>query len=375
MEAKEACWQAGASCANCNLTLAGHPDNLTIAFPPAVSGLLGASCIIFSLLGSAANGILLVSIILTRQERVKITTPFILSLCLADLLFSMLLLPIQATRFLSQDWRSSLGSEDGVLCQTFPVMLYTVLGARLLSLMCVTATQAVNLFFEKMENKFERQYSFLLVVLCWLLPLACLLPSQTQSYGKVVLKEYTQTCTIVDLNFPEESGSDPKNLLYFGFFIPAATILAISNVSMFIKIQTLNKGLSRQMSSRKDGGATLNEKRKNLNVFIFMLFLSFAFWLLSILPFLVVDQVVDSCFQKPDLHAAAYILNFTKVVANPAIFILSQRGFYQAVKNLPNIILCRGPKEAAVSPKSILSSDFQTSGTNLGTTPANSGTN
>ena len=113
-----------------------------------------------------------------------------------------------------------------------------------------------------------------------------------------MLKEYTQTCTIVGTHYPEK-GEDPKQLLYFVFFFPALVILIFSNVAMCVKVK---KSLS-----------DLNNTHKAENMFILMLAVIFAFWLLFILPFLLVDTVFDSCFQQTGLHAAAYIFNWTKV--------------------------------------------------------------
>ena len=113
-----------------------------------------------------------------------------------------------------------------------------------------------------------------------------------------MLKDYTQTCTIVGTHYPEK-GEDPKQLLYFVFFFPALVILIFSNIAMCVKVK---KSLS-----------DLNNTHKAENMFILMLVVIFGFWLLFILPFLLVDTVLDSCFQQTGLHAAAYIFNWTKV--------------------------------------------------------------
>ena len=112
----------------------------------------------------------------------------------------------------------------------------------------------------------------------------------------MVLKEYTQTCTIVAHT---QKGDDPKKLLYFIFFFPAAILLIVSNTAMCIKVKVMLRGL--------------HNTRKAENMFILMLGVTFVLWFLFVLPFLMVDTMIDSCFQKPGLHAAAYIFNWTKV--------------------------------------------------------------
>ena len=114
----------------------------------------------------------------------------------------------------------------------------------------------------------------------------------------MVLKEYTQTCTIVGTDYPVK-GDDPKKPFYFIFFFLPLAILIVSNTAMCIKVKVILRDL--------------NNTQKAENAFIGMLGITFVFWLLFILPFILVDTLLDSCFQKPGLHAAAYIFNWTKV--------------------------------------------------------------
>ena len=71
-------------------------------------------------------------------------------------------------------------------------------------------------------------------------------------------------------------------------------------------------------------------------MFVTMLCLSFLAWLLSVGPFILVDSLLDPCFQRP---------GWTKVVANPAIFLLMDWGFLRAVRSLVRRMTCRKPKE------------------------------
>jgi len=326
------CWEPEASCSSCVQTLDNHPEDITIIFGEVERMLLGVSAILFAVIGTVANAILLSGLLFAPRELHSFhgtlsTTHFICSVVASDLLFSLLLLPTQASRFLRGDWASGLGSESGFLCQGYPVILYTLTGATILSLMCVTLNKAAFLFGGSKIRQINLQWvTFLVVACCWLLPFIALLPSLNQTYGRVVLKEYTQTCTIVGTHYPEK-GEDPKKLLFHIFFFPALIILIVSNLAMCIKVKLMLRDL--------------NNTQKAENVFIGMLGVTFLFWLLYTAPFILVDTLLDSCFQKTGLHAAAYILNWTKVVANPAIFVSYNPHFLTAVRLLPyNALPC-----------------------------------
>jgi len=322
-----ACWEPEASCSLCNQTLEGHHEDYTMIFPPPASNTLAFAAAFFSFLGSIFNAVLLAGLLLARSERAKVTTPCILSVCLADFVFAIVLLPTQASRFMSRDWEAGVGPEDGMICQVYPIILFTVQGASLLSLMLITLNQALVLFFSNM-SAVPRWVSTYLVILCWLVPLACLLPSLFEVYGKVVLKDYTQTCTIVALE-GEGVSNDPKRLLFWVFAFPALLVIVASNLVIYLKIRALRaRGSERDKSKR-------TQTQKQMDTFILMIFLAFVAWLVAFLPFVIVDTVLDTCFQKPALHTIVYILNWTKLVANPTIFILSNRGFLIAVQMLP----------------------------------------
>ena len=327
------CWLASSPCTEagapaCSLSL---PPNTTIIFPVLQSGLLGISAALLSLLGTLANSLLICGLLASPRIRGLVTTPFILSVLVSDLLFSLLLLPTQAARFLSRDWSRALGPEEGPLCQAYPLLLYTVQGATVLSLTCVSLNRAAVLYWGlSAESVFRRFLTPLLLVLCWLLPLVNLLPSLAGAYGKVTLKRYTQTCTIVSL---QENGSDPKRILYFFFFFPALVLLVASNIFTLVRVKAVVGAITQRLDKRRE------------NMFVTMLCLSFLTWLLSVGPFILVDSLLDPCFQRPGLHAMAYIINWTKVVANPAIFLLMDRGFLRAVRSLVRRMTCRKAEE------------------------------
>lgn len=119
--------------------------------------------------------------------------------------------------------------------------------------------------------------------------------------NKVELKEYTQTCTIVALE-GESIANDPKRLLFWSFVFPALLVIVASNVVIYMKIRTVPMNKRRTSTYQK-------------NRFILMLFLAFLAWLFSILPFIIVDTVLDSCFQvivklvKPFMIVETYFRN------------------------------------------------------------------
>jgi hypothetical protein len=73
------------------------PHNQTIIFANTTA--IGLCALFFALLGVLANSVLISGILTAPRIRALVTTPFILSVCFSDLSFSVLVLPVQATRY------------------------------------------------------------------------------------------------------------------------------------------------------------------------------------------------------------------------------------------------------------------------------------
>ena len=53
------CWEPNASCSSCVQTLDNHPENITIIFGEVERTVLGVSAILFAIVGTIANAVLL----------------------------------------------------------------------------------------------------------------------------------------------------------------------------------------------------------------------------------------------------------------------------------------------------------------------------
>ena len=93
---------------------------------------------------------------LIRRTRRHVTTPFIISLSVLDLIFSAVILPVYAIRF--GDRESPFDNEDP-MCKFFPVLFYGTMGASVLSLTVVTVNRAAMLFFPDKVDKVRKAES------------------------------------------------------------------------------------------------------------------------------------------------------------------------------------------------------------------------
>ena len=313
------CWNSSAVCTAvgdvpaCNTTLVGHPQDHSIIYSPTETTILGISAVLLTLLGTLANGLLISSLLLAPRIRALSTTPFIISLCTSDLLFSIYLLPVFAARYLN---RKDQGEEEGVICQSGPVIFYTLVRVTALTFVIISVQRAGSLFFrEKVERVFSSKTNIVLVLLCWTICLVNI--ASDYFYKKVIRVEYDQACYLVNKNY-RDPGQDQDKTLLLVVYVLLFLVLLISNTAMMIKIKL---------------ETNFNAERREEHIFIFMMFISFIAWTLFHLPYVLVNRF-DSCFKHTSLHAAAFILNFLKVVISPIIFIFMDIGFKKAVFKL-----------------------------------------
>jgi len=310
------CWENGAVCGKCNLSLDGYNNNQPMIFSVTDSTAMAVIAVILAIFGILSNSITMTALLWSQRVRSMVSTPFILSLNGADLLFSVFSLPVLSIRFFTRDWNVLLGPH---FCKIHPFLFYGVLGASVLSLMVVTVNRVTLLLFrEKVGSVFTVRVSMVIVALCWLIPLGFLIPSLSGAWGMAGLKDYTQSCTIMD----DEEGENPKKLFQTLFVIIPVILMIICNIIIFIKLKCVpNRDLLE------------DEDKKAENLFLLTIFLVFVVFLLAFLPKMIWEYI-DKCYKHPSVHAFTYVINWTRVIFDPMVFLLTQETYRSAVKRL-----------------------------------------
>ena len=311
LSANLSCWEEAATCGNCQLVL---PVNETMIFSVADSSIMAGVAILFSILGFVINSIAIMSVMMNTRLRQRMTTPYILSVFFADLIFCSFLLPILAIRNYTRQSEANIWQG---LCSVFPVGFYLCIGAFILSLMCVTIIQTCILFCKKRtEQIFTIKMRSLTILLCWLLPLSLLIPSMSGSYGTIEMVEYIQSCTIV----PGQHGRHPFQLFYKLFLFTPYTVMILCNMAICVKIKISYKRIS------------VNTRRAE-NRFILCLFLVFLFFLLATLPTWAVNKY-DECFKNTTTRAIAFMLGWSGFIVNPIIFFVILQSYRDGGRRL-----------------------------------------
>jgi hypothetical protein len=121
---------------------------------------------ICALIGTVVNVIALIVIYTRGSIRDEAFTPFVVSLTLADLIFSLVCLPITAVRFFTRTWIF-----PECTCEIFPVFFYANMCISTFSLALI-AISRVFTAFEMSKKYFTMRNNLLMAITAWFLAFA-----------------------------------------------------------------------------------------------------------------------------------------------------------------------------------------------------------
>lgn len=142
----------------------------------------------------------------------------LLSLCVADFLFCLLVLPFSASQFIHRDW-----IHGRQLCTYFPFMRYVNTGVSVLSLTMVTINRLMGITNHKWYPKLYTTVGICsMVAFCWIFTLLMHLPTLIGIWGKFDYDPLLKTCTIIQ---DDNRFSSKSTLIIMAFVIPSVAII------------------------------------------------------------------------------------------------------------------------------------------------------
>ncbi|BFG02367.1 G-protein coupled receptor moody [Drosophila madeirensis] len=165
-------------------------------------------------------GNLLTVVALLKCPKVRnVAAAFIISLCIADLLFCALVLPFQGLRFVQGTWR-----HGEVLCRLIPFIQYGNIGVSLLCIAMITINRYVMITHHSLYNRiYKRHWIAIMIAACWLFSYGMQLPTLLGAWGRFGYDARLQTCSIMS----DRHGHSSKTTLFItAFVIPCLVIIA-----------------------------------------------------------------------------------------------------------------------------------------------------
>ncbi|EDV91786.1 G-protein coupled receptor moody [Drosophila grimshawi] len=211
----------------------GYGDDFMPATPAIDSGLIDAdesgfsqSLLTFAavmtflimIVGIFGNFLTVVALLKCPKVR-NVAAAFIISLCIADLLFCALVLPFQGLRFVQGTWR-----HGQVLCRLIPFIQYGNIGVSLLCIAMITINRYVMITHHGIYARiYKRHWIAVMIAACWLVSYGMQLPTLMGAWGRFGYDARLQTCSIMS----DSHGHSSKTTLFItAFVIPCLVIIA-----------------------------------------------------------------------------------------------------------------------------------------------------
>lgn len=302
-------------------------QDIIVKYPKNASILAAYCAVIFCIVGVLGNLITILALYRCPKLKSHATTAFVLSLCISDLLFCSVNLPLTAARYIQEAW--TLGD---FLCKVFPVLFYGNVAVSLLNMVAITLSRYIlishNNLYDKLYSKFSIWMQLLIV---WGFAFLIMLPPLLEVWGKLGLNPGTFSCTILS-----KDGKSPKKVLFLiGFVLPCVVII-ISYSCIYWKVRNSRKAVwshcPMSKNNRKQSRREMDDSR--LTKLMLIIFICF---LLCFLP-LMSTNVFDDEVRFPTLHVLASILAWASSVINPFIYAASNRQYRAAYSKLFRIV-------------------------------------
>ncbi|XP_047517054.1 protein trapped in endoderm-1 isoform X1 [Pieris napi] len=304
-------------------------STLATIYPREATILAAACACIFSMVGVIGNLITTVALVMHPKLRGHVTTMFVLSLCVSDLLFCSINLPLTASRYINEEW--VLGPR---LCQMFAFVFYGNEAVSLLSMVAITINRYTLIAYYDMYSQiYTTTKIWIQLITIWLVSFGLMVPSLLEVWGKLGLDQNTFSCTIL----PKDGRSPKKYLFVFGFALPCVVII-VSYSCIYWRVRESKRKLEgRRCVCGKLSGQTAKEKEEDSRLTTLMLTIFLCF-LACFLPLMIMN-VADDGIRFPWLHIIASILAWASSVINPLIYAATNRQYRAAYGNLLKI--CR----------------------------------
>lgn len=293
---------------------------LGVSYPREATIFASVCAILFVVVGIIGNSVTTAALLTSAKLRSHATTTFVLSLCVSDLLFCSLSLPLTAARYLNERWILGL-----TLCRLFPLLFYGNVAVSLLSMVAITLNRYILIAY---YDLYARVYTTLNIwfQLCsiWLISFGLMIPPMLGIWGQLGLDNHTFSCTIL----PKDGHSPKKFLFVVGFALPCLVII-VSYSCIYWKVRESKRKLENRS---KANGISLKEREEDSRLTTLMLTIFICF-IACFLPLMLMN-VADDSIRFPWLHIVASILAWASCVINPVIYAVTNRQYRTAYQQL-----------------------------------------
>ncbi|KAK0158102.1 hypothetical protein PV328_009149 [Microctonus aethiopoides] len=290
-------------------------------------------------------GNLLTIIALSKYPKVRnVTAAFIISLCVADFIFCLLVLPFDSIRFIDGSW-----TELRFLCVLVPFLRYGNVGVSLLCVGAITINRYIMITHHSLYNRvYKKHWIALMILFCYTFSYGMQIPTLIGVWGQFDYDPNLETCSIIK----DSRGNTSKAFLFVtGFIIPCIVIVGCYTKIFWVVHSSetrMRKHANPTIKSPHTPGRDTREIRQRrsewrITKMVLAIFLSF---LVCYLPITIV-KVTDPEGRFPGFHVVGYLFLYFAACINPIIYVIMNKQYRQAYAS----VICCSKIRASLTPR------------------------
>ncbi|XP_066584035.1 G-protein coupled receptor moody isoform X2 [Prorops nasuta] len=295
-------------------------------FPKPLRMFAAVVAILITIVGLTGN--LLTIVALCKYPKVRnVAAAFIISLCVADFVFCLLVLPFDSIRFIDASW-----ADVRFLCILVPFLRYGNVGVSLLSVAAITINRYIMIAHHGIYQRVYKKYWIAtMIMFCWLFSYGMQVPTLLGIWGKFDYDKNLETCSIVR----DDRGHTSKTFLFvMGFVIPCLVIVGCYAKIFWVVHSSesrMRKHATPNVKSPHTPGRDTREMKQRrsewrITKMVLAIFLSFV---ACYLPITIV-KVADPLVRYPEFHVLGYVLLYFASCVNPIIYVIMNKQYRQA---------------------------------------------
>ncbi|XP_015587054.1 G-protein coupled receptor moody isoform X2 [Cephus cinctus] len=301
-------------------------DNNMSRFPKPLRSFAAVVAILIMIVGLVGNLMTIVALIKYPKVR-NVAAAFIISLCVADFIFCLLVLPFDSIRFIDASW-----ADVRFLCMLVPFLRYGNVGVSLLSVAAITVNRYIMIAHHGIYSRvYKKHWIALMILFCWVFSYGMQVPTLLGVWGRFDYDVNLETCSIVK----DAHGHSPKTFLFvMGFLIPCIVIVGCYAKIFWVVHSSESRMRKHAGPSIKSPHAPGRDTREikqrrsewRITKMVLAIFLSFVACYLPI----TIAKVADAEVKHPEFHVLGYLLLYFASCVNPIIYVIMNKQYRQA---------------------------------------------
>ena len=291
----------------------------------SVSIAAGVYLLIKCIAGAVFNSIVFLVLLRNKDLRMDYLTPSIVSMSIADFLFSIIVIPsVSSVYFTGEVVISSCGAKGFISYGLWFCSALHLLGMSVLRCVLIHHPMTRN------ETLFRRA-CIVAPLVSWLIGFLFWIPTLVRKHGSYVLLCRAMICNAINVDSDDKTIDIGPTTTTPIVFVMIGIAIFLLNISTYFRVSNMSRAVIKQIENIDcDAARSLSDREKEVGKWITIITLSF-FLTYCIIP---VCRIMDPLIFMKNSYVVVVVLliNCSRVIINPLVYMICRTKYRDAMK-------------------------------------------